>query len=83
MNIRHLRRPGTLEKHDRPVWTSRKGRRLREEASIYEGGCEIRVGLPFDDDSALDEVVPDGQALHSDIEFGASPREVEQPRIPL
>ncbi len=57
--------------------TSRECRGLREQPSIYEGGREVSIRLPFDDDAAVDEVVADGETHHLDVEVIALSREIE------
>jgi hypothetical protein len=57
--------------------TSRERRGLREQSSIYEGGREVSVGLPFDDDPAVDEVVADGEMHDLDVEVFALSRQME------
>ena len=57
--------------------TSRECRGLREQPSVYEGGREVRVRLPFDDDAAVDEVVANGKTHHVDVEVIARSREIE------
>jgi hypothetical protein len=56
---------------------SRECRGLREQPSIYEGGREVSIRLPFDDDAAVDEVVSDGKMRHLDVEVTALSREIE------
>ena len=46
-------------------------------------GREICVRLPLDGDTIVDVVIPDGQVLHSDVEFGALAQEYEQCGIPF
>lgn len=56
---------------------SRESRGLREQPSIYEGGREVSIRLPFDDDAAVDEVVSDGKMHHLDVEVITRSREIE------
>jgi hypothetical protein len=50
---------------------------LREQPPIDEGGREVRIRLPFDNDATVDEVVADGEMHHLDVEFSAASREIE------
>jgi hypothetical protein len=77
MNVGHVSRLRTLEQHHRAMWTSRKGRCLREEPSIRQRGREVRIGLAFDDDPAADEIVADGEMHHLDVEVIGRSREIE------
>ena len=56
---------------------SRECRSLREQPSIYEGGREVSIRLPFDHDAAVDEVVADGEMHHLDVEVFALSRQTE------
>jgi hypothetical protein len=56
---------------------SRECRGLREQPSIDEGGREVSIRLPFDNDVAVDEVVADGEMHHVDIEVIALSGEIE------
>ncbi len=78
MNVGHLWRLRTFEQDDRPVGTSSESRRLRKESSIRKRSCEIRVRLPFDDDTAINVVVTDSKAFHLNVEVSAFPCEIEQ-----
>jgi len=77
MNVGHVSRPRTLEQNHRAMWTSRQGRCLREEPSIRQRGREVSIGLPFDDDPAVDEIVADGEMHHLDVEVIGRSREIE------
>lgn len=57
--------------------TSRECGGLSEHPSINERGREVSVGLPFDDDAAVDEVIADGEIHHLDVEVFARSREIE------
>ena len=57
--------------------TSRECRGLPEQPSIYEGGREVSIRLPFDDDSAVNEVIADGEIHHLDVEVFARSRQME------
>jgi len=61
--------------------TSRECRGLPEQPSIYEGGREVSIRLPFDDDAAVDEVVADGEMHHLDVEVFALSRQMEYCRV--
>ena len=50
---------------------------MRKQPSIYEGGHEVHIRLPFDDDAAVDEVIADGEIHHLDVEVFARSRQME------
>lgn len=77
MNIGHLPWFWALEQKNGSVWTSSKGCRLREEPSVRQRGREVSIRLPFDDDTAVDEVVANGEVHHLNIEVVALSREIE------
>ena len=78
VNVGHLRRRGAFEQNDRPVGTSRERRRLGKESSIHKRSREIRVRLPFDDDTVINVVVTDRQTFHLNVEVTALLCEIEQ-----
>lgn len=78
VNVGHLRRRGAFEQNDRPVGTSSKRRRLWKESSIRKRSREIRVRLPFDDETAINVVVTDGKTFHLNVEVSAFPCEIKQ-----
>jgi hypothetical protein len=39
--------------------------------------CAIRIRLPLDNDAAVEAVVADGQAFHTDVEVVASASETD------
>ena len=80
MNVGHVSRLRTLEQNHRAMWTSRQGRCLREEPSIRQRGREVSIGLPFDDDPAVDEIVADGEMHHLDVEVIGRSREIQDPQ---
>jgi hypothetical protein len=57
VNVGHLRGCGTFEQNDRPMRISSERRRLWKETSLRKRTGEICVRLPFDDDTAVNEVV--------------------------
>lgn len=44
---------------------------------------EVRLRLPFDDDTTIDVVIADGETLHPNVEITASPREIKQRSVPF
>jgi hypothetical protein len=48
MDIRHPQWFWAFEKNDRPMRALRECRGLPEQPSIYEGGREVSIRLPFD-----------------------------------
>jgi hypothetical protein len=77
MDIWHPRWFWAFEQDDRPMRTSRECRGLREQPSIYDGGREVSIRLPFDDDPAVDEIVADGEMHQLDVEVFALSRQTE------
>ncbi len=59
----------------------RECRSLREQPSIYEGGREVSIRLPFDNNPAVDEVVADREMHHLDLEVFALSRQTEYCRV--
>ena len=75
MDIWHSRWPWPLEQNHRPTGPSSQYRGLGKQAPIYQRGREICVRLPLDGHTTVDVVIPNGQVLHSDVEFGALAQE--------
>ena len=63
--------------------TSRERGCLGEESPIHEGDREVRVRLPFDDDTVIDDVITDGQTFDSNVEVSASPSQIQQCSVSL
>ena len=83
MDIRHARRPRTLQENDGTMRTSRESRGLWEQTSVHEGEREIGVRLPLDDNAAVEPVIADGQVLDAYVEVVALAGEIDQSGMPL
>ena len=66
-----------FEQQHGPVRTASERRGLWQQAAVYQGGREVRVRFPFDDDAAVDDVITDVELLQVHVEVIRFSDEVE------
>jgi hypothetical protein len=78
MDIGHSLRFWAFEQHNRPMRTPSQSGRLSKEPPIRERRREIGVGLSFNHDTAVDDVIARCEMLHLHIEVTTRSRKIEQ-----
>jgi hypothetical protein len=81
MDVGHLQGLWTFEQDDRPMGASSERGGLWKDPAIHKRRRKIRIGLSFDDNSAINQVITDSELLQTDIKVTGLASEIEQCRL--